>query len=249
MLDVNEIFGPTIQGEGQRIGRPSVFIRFSKCNFTCSGFGVAYTTAGGEKKFGCDTYYAVDTAFKNTWKKYSTQEIINEVEKLCQNKPYDIVISGGEPLLFWKKDEFQEILKYFISKKHTLTIETNASLPIEFKEEYQKNILFSMSVKLSNSHEKFEKRINKQALNNILKHSKESYFKFVVNEEHIKLLEKEIKEILASFILPRVYIMPMGASNEELNMNAQAAINLCINNDYIYSDRNHIRIWQDKRGV
>jgi ribosome-binding ATPase YchF (GTP1/OBG family) len=44
MLEVSEIFGPTIQGEGQKIGTPSVFVRFGKCNFDCSGFGVEYTT-------------------------------------------------------------------------------------------------------------------------------------------------------------------------------------------------------------
>ena len=28
MLEINEIFGPTIQGEGKLVGTPSVFIRF-----------------------------------------------------------------------------------------------------------------------------------------------------------------------------------------------------------------------------
>ena len=30
MLEINEIFGPTIQGEGKLVGSPSVFIRFGK---------------------------------------------------------------------------------------------------------------------------------------------------------------------------------------------------------------------------
>ena len=63
MLSINEIFGLTIQGEGKRVGKPSVFIRFSKCNFTCSGFSVKYTNEEGIEKLGCDTFYAVDILF------------------------------------------------------------------------------------------------------------------------------------------------------------------------------------------
>ena len=67
MLEINEIFGPTIQGEGKLVGTPSIFIRFGKCNFSCTGFGVVYETPSGIKKCACDSYYAVDKEFKDTW--------------------------------------------------------------------------------------------------------------------------------------------------------------------------------------
>ena len=44
MLEVNEIFGPTIQGEVKLVGNLSIFIRFGKCNFKCVGFNVEYET-------------------------------------------------------------------------------------------------------------------------------------------------------------------------------------------------------------
>ena len=50
MLEINEIFGPTIQGEGKKIGTPSIFIRFGKCNMSCQGFQVEYETPSGIKK-------------------------------------------------------------------------------------------------------------------------------------------------------------------------------------------------------
>ncbi len=57
-LEVNEIFGPTIQGEGKLVGNLSIFIRFGKCNFKCVGFNVEYETPSGVKKCACDSYYA-----------------------------------------------------------------------------------------------------------------------------------------------------------------------------------------------
>lgn len=162
MLEINEIFGPTIQGEGKLVGTPSVFIRFGKCNFTCEGFNVEYETPSGIKKCACDSYFAVDKEFKDTWTKYkSYEDIVSEVDKLTNLYNYDykmdIVITGGEPLLYWSKKEFQELLKHYINEGHQVTIETNASLNLNFTESYQKEILFSMSVKLSNSLEPLKK--------------------------------------------------------------------------------------------
>lgn len=249
MLEISEIFGPTVQGEGKRVGRVSIFIRFSKCNFTCSGFEVAYINEEGQEKLGCDTYYAVDSSFKKQWKILSSKEIIKEVTTLANNKPFDIVISGGEPLLFWQKDEFQEILEYFILNKHHITIETNASLNINFTKEYQKEILFSMSVKLANSNEAYKKRVNISALNTILENTKESYLKFVINKETKDEAIKEIKEIREQLAFTEVYLMPMAKNIDELSQNDKSIIDLCIENNYIYCDRTHIRIWNDKKGV
>ena len=49
MLQIDEIFGVTIQGEGKRIGNPSIFIRSGRCNMKCSGFKVGYKTPSGIK--------------------------------------------------------------------------------------------------------------------------------------------------------------------------------------------------------
>ena len=82
MLEITEIFGPTIQGEGKKIGSPSIFIRFGKCNLSCKGFNVEYTTPSGKKKYSCDSYYATDSQFKEYWTKYEVfEEIVNEVKK------------------------------------------------------------------------------------------------------------------------------------------------------------------------
>jgi 7-carboxy-7-deazaguanine synthase len=41
---ISEIFGPTVQGEGPLVGRPTVFVRTGGCDYRCAW---------------CDTLYAV----------------------------------------------------------------------------------------------------------------------------------------------------------------------------------------------
>ncbi len=249
MLNINEIFGPTIQGEGKLVGTPSIFIRFANCNFKCQGFNVEYETPSGIKKVSCDSYYAVDKSFKNEWLNINYKQIINEVSKLMPDYKIDIVITGGEPLLYWKHKEFQDLLKYYILNGHKVTIETNASIDIELDKDYHKNILFSMSVKLSNSLEILKKRVNINTITNILKNNSESYLKFVINEDFIEKAEEEIEDIIKKIPICCVYIMPLGNTNKEINTNCESIINLAIKNGYKYCDRLHIRVWDSKRGV
>ncbi|MDY0327651.1 MAG: hypothetical protein RBR07_05330 [Arcobacteraceae bacterium] len=43
--------------------------------------------------------------------------------------------------------------------------------------------------------------------------------------------------------------MPQGDSNDEIVKNSLYVIELCVKYGYKYSDRLHIRIWDNKRGV
>lgn len=249
MLEVNEIFGPTIQGEGKLVGTPSIFIRLGKCNMRCVGFNVEYETPSGTKKCSCDSYYSVDPEFKDLWQKMLAVDVIDEVKKLMPKYKVDIVITGGEPLLYWNNKEFQKLLAFYINNEYKVTIETNASLNINFDKSYQKNILFSMSVKLSNSQEPLKKRINKQTLEAILKNTKESYLKFVIGKDFIKQARKEIKEIETLIPNANIYLMPLGDTANEINKNCEEVIDLAIEEGYKYCDRLHIRVWDNKRGV
>ena len=254
MLEINEIFGPTIQGEGKLVGTPSVFIRFGKCNFNCVGFDVEYETPSGVKKCGCDSFYAVDKEFKDSWTNYkSYEEIVKEVDTLTKQSSslykMDIVITGGEPLLYWNKDEFQKLLKHYIEEGHQVTIETNASLNLNFDYGYQEKIIFSMSVKLSNSLESLKKRINYETLNKILTKTKDSYLKFVIDTNILENAKNEIETILENVPKTQVYLMPLGDTAESINENCEEVIQMAIDYGYIYCDRLHIRVWDNKRGV
>jgi len=158
--------------------------------------------------------------------------------------------TGGEPTLYWKNNEFQKLLAYYVSRNHDVTIETNASKDIHFKREYQRNVKFSMSVKLANSGELEHKRINIDNITNIIENSPHSYLKFVVGKDTIDETEKEIDGLLREIpVYGDVYLMPLGETKDNLEHNAEAVINLCIKKGFKYSDRTHIRIWSDKPGV
>lgn len=255
MLPVMETFGPTIQGEGKRAGNISYFIRFGGCNFSCSGFGVPYKDPEGNEKFGCDSYYSVDQKFRKSWDFMTYSELVERVDKLLEKGNHkfvrpDIVITGGEPTIYWNNKDFQNFLLYYISRGFDITIETNASQDIEFTEDYQKKINFSMSVKLSNSGEPEHKRINIDNITRILNNTENSYFKFVINGETKEEVTKEIIDILKE--IPHfadVYLMPMGETNEIINKNALKTAELALENDWKYSDRLHVRLWNDKPGV
>jgi organic radical activating enzyme len=250
MLEVNEIFGPTIQGEGKRIGNPSVFVRFGKCNMQCPGFEVEYETPSGVKKCSCDSYYASDIAFRDDWKKYdSSKPLIEEINKLLPHYKVDIVITGGEPLLYWGDVEFQKLLKYYIDNGYHITIETNASIDIIIDQSWQKEILFSMSVKLSNSGESINKRINITTINNIINSTTQSYLKFVVDKDFLRRAEEEIDNILKQINSCDVYLMPLGDTSTIIDYNSLSIIELAIKKGFKYSDRLHIRVWNNKRGV
>lgn len=261
-LPVVEIFGNTIQGEGPYLG-PAVFVRFGMCNLKCEGFGCTRVAPNGETIVGCDTIHAVSPKFKSTWTEYTkATDLIDAINKvgdpmleryreLGTNKKFQIVITGGEPTMHWDNQVFQETLKYFWSRDFHITVETNASRNIEFTEDYQRALQFSMSVKLSVSGEPERKRLNFDAINNIIENSTGSYFKFVVNPETWDETSKEILNILNSTesANTQVYLMPLGETIEKQLKNTRFVFDVCAKYGFSFTPRAHILAYDDLDGV
>jgi len=228
LIPISEIFY-SIQGEGKYAGHPSVFVRVGGCNLKCPGFG----------ERGCDSYYAVNKSYKNEWKLMSVEDIKKEIKKYMKFKPH-LVITGGEPILYYK--ELYPLVDWF---DNLITIETNTTIEIDF-EKYPKykDVVFAMSVKLSNSGEKYNKRVKKEVIKNYAKNAEKSFFKFVIDRD----LKEEIDDITKGIDLP-IYCMPLGASKEELEKNAPFVFEFCLKNGFRYSDRIHIRLFGKKKGV
>jgi len=84
----------------------------------------------------------------------------------------------------------------------------------------------------------------------IAKRAKESFLKFTIDAKIIQdgALE-EINEIRS--IVPNlpVYCMPVGESRDSIRKNDSAVFGFCMEHNFRYSDRLHIRIFDTTQGV
>ena len=105
---ISEIFGPTIQGEGALIGRPTVFVRTGGCDFRCQW---------------CDTLYAVLPQHKASWRRMDAPTIVAEVERLSGGAPITVTVSGGNPAL----QPLGELLELGHARGHRFALETQGT--------------------------------------------------------------------------------------------------------------------------
>lgn len=108
-LNICEIFGPTIQGEGALMGRPTIFVRSGGCDYRCSW---------------CDTMYAVDPKHNGQWQKMTPLEVMKEIERLSDATPMHVTLSGGNPAM----QPFADLLDLGHDKGYSFSMETQGSL-------------------------------------------------------------------------------------------------------------------------
>jgi len=178
----------SIQGEGRYIGVPSIFLRFGGCNLRCPGFG--QYEVEGEIVSGCDTIRAVDMAhFKKSWQRIDMLGSLTEIiEKYLEPLGYlpDIVLTGGEPMIYAEDTVFYALIEWLLERKFRITIETNATLapPFEAYPAYR-DVTFAMAVKLSNSGEPKERRVIPGVIRRLANEANGAFFKFTLDKDLI----------------------------------------------------------------
>lgn len=263
----------SIQGEGKYMGVPSFFVRVSGCNLRCVF-----------KNSRCDTPYTSFNPEKTEYK--SMDEVVESFMKMRLEHPKTthIVITGGEPMLYQEGlYNFLERVLYCssyedsINKEYNVTIETNGTKdPSRFirdsymlRNNYDVDIMFSISPKLSSSVDKEGKFISKEAAERHDRERKGSQalakyvdytgidfqLKFVYSDESSIA---EIQDILSYLKITNecdydeqnyVYLMPEGITVEHMNTMGKECVEQCLKYGWNFAPRLHILIWGDKRGV
>jgi 6-pyruvoyltetrahydropterin 2'-reductase len=151
-IKVAELFY-SLQGEGQYLGTPSIFLRVFGCNFQCAGFSMPRGLLSDErlaidpKKYstydslplvhtGCDSYASWDVRFKHLSPMLEVSAIVDRIQELLPGGKFSedkhLILTGGEPLLGWQKsyiDLFEEMGRRDMNLTH-ITFETNGTQPL-----------------------------------------------------------------------------------------------------------------------
>ena len=214
MLRVNEIFS-SVQGEGPHAGEASIFIRLTGCNLKCTW---------------CDSKYSWEEG-----KEISVSEIIERV-KLFPTK--NIVITGGEPLL-WNLDMLVYELRH---EGFSISIETNGTIEPSIGIKHM--VEFIISPKLKSSGNK------KPSLTKSFQNNSYVNFKFVIKDyssidEMLKFMEEFKVETDEN-----IYLMPEAITVEEHNQILPTLFYYVSNNpEYKISPRLQILAYGNRRGV
>lgn len=98
-MRVNEIFGPTLQGEGPLTGRRAVFLRLAGCNLDCqwcdTPYSWNYRDPNGHPVRSDVAAFDRDAEVTDT----TPEAVADQLTSLLGGFPGVVVITGGEPLL------------------------------------------------------------------------------------------------------------------------------------------------------
>ena len=237
MLKVNEIFGPTIQGEGKSAGKEVVFLRVALCNLHCVWCDTPYTwNFVGNKSKHPDKFHREAEVHS-----MSDQEVVDKIYQTAGDVR-SLVISGGEPVMQCKN--LTNILRALDG--WWVEVETNATLI--GNEEFDGLVnQYNCSPKLSNSEDPKELRIRKEALRHYASMNK-STFKFVFRNEGDL---EEILDLVKTYRIvgSRVYLMPLGLNREQLELTRDGAKYWAEKFKFNYSERLHVVQFGGVRGV
>ena len=241
MIRVNEIFGPTVQGEGKNAGMPVAFLRLANCNLHCFKCDTPFTWyfQGVGKK-----HKHIDVVEFDREAELHKKEVDEIVEILTKTGMKHLVISGGEPLM--QQRQLIPLLQALKGLGWFIEVETNGTLvPKPEFVEWIDQINCSPKLEGEFSGESEEIRIVPKALEALIQ-TKKVNFKFVICEA------SDIKQVMAlkeRFGLDEIRLMPECRTNEEMKAKEKWVRFMAEKFDMIYCTRLSIEISGTKRGV
>ena len=228
----------TIEGEGEFVGKPSVFMRMSMCNLTCIGF------SSPDSPNGCDSFISWSVKNKMTFEEiFEIMEDNNYVEHL-RNKEI-LKLTGGEPLI--QQKQLLKFVEAFTERYGFIPVidfETNATLFPDEAWIHEWCATFTTSPKLKSNGDPEEKTYKPDVLKWHTDHN--SGFKFVITSD------KDIEEIWKKYVeddkninvpLDRIWFMPCCGSREEHIKNALVVAEYAKAMHVNFSPRLQLVIW------
>lgn len=228
----------TVEGEGEFIGQPSVFMRMSMCNLTCKGF------ASDGSPNGCDSFISWSIKNKRTFNEvFDMMEEKNFITHLQNNAIWKL--TGGEPLV--QQKQLLKLVEAFVERYDFLPridFETNATIKPDERWVDEFDATFTTSPKLTTNGDPESKTYKPEVLKWHRDHN--SGFKFVITSAD------DIQEIWRKYVedendvnvpLDRVWFMPCCGSREEHIERAPAVAEYAKAMHVNFSPRLHLCIW------
>lgn len=226
-VNINEIFGPTIQGEGPHMGQRVGFVRVAGCNLSCSW---------------CDTPYSWD------WERYdkATESHPTSIEAIAaavnEMGVERIILTGGEPMM-----QQGQIPAIHTATGCLIDVETNGTR-VPRPATIDAVDLFCVSPKLAHAQDPEERRIVDEAMSAYSELSKQgkAIFKFVA--EKVADLD-EIRNILDRYDIPdfAVWIMPEGMTIEQHLEHLKELADPVVEYGWNLTTRIHVLAWETVR--
>ena len=223
-MRIAEIFH-SIQGEGSRVGVPSVFVRTSGCNLRCAW---------------CDTPY---TSWHPEGDDWTLERIWAAVDAYPARH---VVLTGGEPMI---AREIVDLTGGLRARGRHITIETAGTVfaPVACD-------LMSISPKLANStpdgewQERHERlRIQPEVVRRLMGWC-EYQLKFVIAQPEDMV---EVRDLVREFGADagKVILMPEGIDAGVLRERGVWLAEICKEEGFRFSPRLHVELWGNRRGT
>lgn len=228
----------TVEGEGEYVGQPSVFMRLFGCNLTCKSF------ISEASPYGCDSYISWSKKNKYTFNEmFEFYEKNNFIEHLKCGAIFKC--TGGEPTL--RQEPLLRFMEAFVNRYNFLPridFETNATVQPDDRWITEFKATFTTSPKLTTNGDPEEKTYKPEVLKWHKEHN--SGFKFVITSD------RDIEEIWRKYVndenginvpLNRIWFMPCCGSREEHVEKAPAVAEYAKAMHVNFSPRLHLLIW------
>lgn len=235
-----EVFA-SLQGEGPGTGRPSIFVRLSRCNLACVWCDTAYTWRfTGDERPHHDGLSFDRRENQVTLSETDTAALILALEG------DRLVVTGGEPLL--QAPALARLIAVLRESRPALHIEIETNGTVAPPPALDSLIdQYNVSPKLAHSGNSaalalIPKRLTAFAAN------PRAFFKFVIASPG------DVDEVLAlqrSYAIPaeRLFLMPEGRDPATLRKRSVWLAEICASHGLRFSDRLHIHLYGDTRGT